>query len=225
MTFPSPRVRSVRRRASRAFACVALAAPTAACAALALVVGSASLVAAQEAPAAAAPPLTPFTGMRVAIMPIQLWRADTTAWSKAVTWATVRVAADSAIAEELRARGLGSRWAYAGDVVRSAKRNPTFASDPYALGVARWRSVEPKPGDPIPAVVGDNLRPLAALGDTRYALIPVELRADGADAVLRLVLVDVRTRRIVWFADRTATGGERLVESVAMRVADLVMAP
>lgn len=99
------------------------------------------------APALTGPILGPFAAMRVAIVPVQLWRADTSAWSMAVTWAVSRLALDSAIAGELQERGLGRRWAYASDVVRSARRNPTYATDPYALGVGRWRAMPPKIGD------------------------------------------------------------------------------
>lgn len=176
-------------------------------------------------PAATGPLLGPFAAMRVAIVPVQLWRADTSAWSVAVSWAETRLALDSAITIELQERGLGRRWAYASDVVRSARRNPTYASDPYALGVARWRAMPPKMGDPVSSVVADNLRPLTALGDSRYALIPVELRAEGAAVVLRLVLVDTRARSVVWAGDLLAPGGAGMIPALAVRVADLIIEP
>lgn len=180
---------------------------------------------AQEQPVEAGPPLAPFAAMRVAIVPLQLWRADTTGWSATAQWATLRLAVDSAITDELQARGLGRRWAYAADVVRSAKRNPTYAADPYALGVGRWRSSLPKPGDQVPTVVADNLRPLTALGDTRYALVPVELRAQGEQAVLRLVLVDTRGRTVIWVGELLALGADSLAATFAKGVADLVIEP
>ena len=192
---------------------------------LALLTAASAPLGAQEQPVTGDRPLTPFTAMRVAIMPVQLWRADSSAWSKAVDWAAMRVAIDSAIADELQARGLGKRWAYAGDVVRSAKRNPTYASDPYALGVSRWRAAPPKAGDAVPSIVADNLRLLTALGDTRYALVPVELRAEGPQAVLRLVLVDTRGRTVVWGGDLVSAGGDGLVAAVARDVADLIIEP
>jgi len=177
------------------------------------------------APVAAAPPLAPFAEQRVALVPVQSWRADTTGWSKSVNWAVTRLAIDSAFQATLLDRGLGKKWSYAADVVRSAKRNPTYASDPYALGVARLRGVMPKPTDPLPPVVADNLRPLTALGDTRYALIPVELRAEGERVMLRLVVADTRSRAIIWVAELPALGGDKLVESLAKQFADLVIDP
>jgi hypothetical protein len=200
-------------------------------ASLALVIGSALAplatdpARAQEQAVTAGPPLAPFASMRVAIVPVQLWRADSSAWSKSVEWASMRLAIDSAVAAELQARGLGRRWAYAADVARSAKRNPTYATDPYALGVGRWRTTAPKNGDQIPTVVADNLRPLTALGDTRYALIPVELRAEGGNAILRLVLADTRGRTVVWGADLITAGGAGMLEALARHVADLVLEP
>ena len=171
------------------------------------------------------PLLGPFADSRVALMPAQLWRADTSAWSKAVVWSTLRLALDSAITDELQARGMGRRWVYPADVVRSAKRNPTYASDPYSLGVARWRGTNPKAGEVLPSVLADNLRPLTALGDTRFALIPVELRAEGEGVVLRLVLVDTRGRTVIWAGDLLSPSGDMMIAGLATRVADLIIEP
>ena len=133
-------------------------------------------------------PLATFAAERVAVTPVQFWRADTAGWSVGGDGAQLRAQLDSAIAREFRARGMGARWAYAGDVARSARRNPTLRADPAALGVGAWRGQPPQPGDALPSLVGDNLRTVTALGDTRYALIPVQLQGAGADAVLRLVV-------------------------------------
>lgn len=212
MILPRPRVTSLR--------ILAAALAFLACAPMA-----SRAVGAQEQPVVTGPPLAPFAAMRVAIFPTQLWRADSAGWSKTADWAALRLAVDSAIAEELQARGLGKKWAYASDVARSAKRNPTYATDPYALGVGRWRSMAPKAGDQIPTVVADNMRPLTALGDTRYALIPVELRAQGEHVVLRLVLADTRGRTVLWAVDVIAASGATLLDGLAKGVADLVIEP
>ena len=191
-----------------------------------LLVSLAGPMAAQEAPVVpAGPPLAPFTAMKVSIAPMQLWKADTVGWSREVAWPQVRLAIDSTLQAVLEERGLGRKWNYASDMVRSARRNPTYASDPYALGAARLRSGELKPGTAIPPMMADNLRPFTAIGDTRYALIPVELRAQGTEVVLRLVLVDTRSRTLVWAGDLVAPGGARLVDEVATRVANLIIEP
>lgn len=186
------------------------------------------LLGAQEptsAPAPGGPPLGSFAAMRVAILPVQLWRADSTGWSKGESWATLRAELDSLIGETLRERGMGSRWAYAADVVRSARRNPTYSTDPFAIGVGRWRALPPKIGDDLPALIADNLRPIAALGDTRYALIPVELRVEADATILRLVLVDARIRNVVWVGDIGVTAGRNFAPLLAGRIADLIVEP
>lgn len=190
-----------------------------------LLCGVGPRLSAQDVPAAAvrpAPLLADFAAMRVAIFPVQLWRADTSGWSRGVDWASARLALDSAITAVLQERGLGQRWAYSGDVVRSAKRNPNYTTDPFALGVGRWRTVVPKAKDPLPQIVADNLRPFTALGDARYALIPVELRAEGGDVVLRLVMADTRGRAVVWAGDLLVSGGAALPGTLATRIATLV---
>jgi hypothetical protein len=170
------------------------------------------------------PPLAQFSAMRVAILPVQFWRADSTGWSKTVTWATYRLQVDSALADAMRERGMGTRWAYGPDVVRSARRNPALNSDPFSLGAGRWRSVPPQIDEDLPPLVADNLRLVTALGDTRYALIPVELRVVGESAYMRLVLADTRTRRVVWVGDLSvATDG--LLPALGARVADLIVEP
>jgi hypothetical protein len=181
---------------------------------------------AQEQPAApAGPPLAGFTAMKVSITPAQLWHADTAGWSRTVDWARTRLALDSAVQAVLEERGLARKWAYASDMVRTARRNPTYAGDPYALGVARLRTAELKVGMALPQLRADNLRPFTALNDTRYALIPVDLRAQGEGVVLRIVLVDTRSRTLTWGGELVAPGGAKMVEELAARIANLVIEP
>lgn len=179
-----------------------------------------------EAPSSARP-LAQFAAQRVAVTPVQFWRADTAGWSATADAAVMRAAVDSAIAREFRERGMGSRWAFAGDVVRSARRNPTLRSDPTALGAGRWRNEPPKPGDQLPQLVADNLRVISALGDTRYALIPVELRGASGITILRLVLADTRLRSALWYTDLSVDGTTptAVADALAKRLADLVVDP
>jgi len=183
---------------------------------------------AQSAPPPAAPAgpvLAQFAAMRVAILPVQFWRADTTGWSTSVVWGTYRLQVDSAFADAMRERGMGTRWAYGPDVARTARRNPTLNSDPFALGAGRWRSVPPEIGEDLIPLVADNLRLVTALGDTRYALIPVELRIVGEAAILRLVLADTRTRQVVWVGEVSAAVSRELLPALGARVADLIVEP
>jgi hypothetical protein len=180
---------------------------------------------AQDPTPAVDPPLAHFAAQRVAIMPAQLFRADTVGWSREASWSVLRADLDRAITAALKERGLGSRWAYAEDVVRTAKRNPIYTSDPTALGVGRWRSMPPKLGETIAPILADNLRPITALGDTRYALIPVELRGDGDAGILRIVIVDTRARTVAWYADLRALAGPTMIETIANGLADLILEP
>jgi hypothetical protein len=53
----------------------------------------------------------------------------------------------------------------------------------------------------------------------------VELRGQGADAVLRLVIADTRLRTVVWSADVSASGIPDAAAALALRLADLVVDP
>jgi hypothetical protein len=182
--------------------------------------------AAQEAVAVPpGPPLGGFTAMKVSITPVQTWNPDSAGWSRSVVWATTRLALDSALQAELEDRGLAKKWAYASDMVRTARRNPTYAGDPYSLGVARLRTAELKVGMAIPQLMADNLRPFTALNDTRYALIPVSLRVEGEGVILRIVLVDTRSRTLTWAGELVSPGGARMVPELATRIANLIIEP
>ncbi|MEY4607789.1 MAG: hypothetical protein RL625_6 [Gemmatimonadota bacterium] len=176
-------------------------------------------------PVVVGPPLGAFAEERVAVVPIQMWRPDTTGWSRPVVWAQLRLAIDSAVTTALQDRGMGRRWAYPADVVRIARRNPTFQGDPYALGVGRWRAMLPEIGSALPSALADNLRFLTALGDMRQVLVPVELRVDGEVTVVRLVLADTRARTVLWAGDLVVPGGANIAPAFATRVADLFLEP
>ena len=194
---------------------------------LALTLSLALPAGAQQAapPPPPGPPLGPFTAMRVVIAPAQLWRADSIGWSRALPWATTRASLDSAVQAVLEERGLGKKWAYASDVVRAARRNPIYASDPMSLGVGRWRTTPPAAGEELPGLLADNLRSVTALGDARHVLIPVELKAVGDAVVLRLVLVDTRARSVTWAGDLISPAGARMIEELATRIANLIVEP
>ena len=78
-----------------------------------------------------------------------------------------------------------------------------------------------------------NLRSLIAIGDTRYALVPVEVgfvRSGGQQrAVLRLALVDGRAGLFVWAgevaSDPALSLTPAVIASLAAHVADLVAQP
>ncbi|MFI5311062.1 MAG: hypothetical protein ACHQQ3_07500 [Gemmatimonadales bacterium] len=193
----------------------------------------ASAAAAQNPRPAVPPPLAQFVDQRIIVLPVQLLRPDTGAFVGPEKWGAFRKELDDSIGSAIAARGLGRKWAYAADVLRSAKRNAAYTSDPYALGAQPMRNVVIKPGEKIPELFGSNLRALIALGDTRYALLPIEVvfHKSGAQqrASLRLALVDGRAGLFVWLgdvaSDPAASLTSAMVTSLASRVADLVVAP
>ena len=192
-------------------------------------------IAGQQAPPQAVqgePPLGAFASQKLAVMPVQFLRADSLAPVKAAAWAAVRKELDYSVGSAIAARGIGRKWPYAADIVRMAKRNSDYVTDPYSLGAAGLRDARQKVGDPAPMVVINNLRSLIALGDSRFALIPVDLRFSRQGGVVRpvlhLVVVDGRVGQIVWFADVPGDAGPTFasaeIGALAQRIADLVAA-
>jgi hypothetical protein len=179
------------------------------------------------------PPLAAFVAERIAVMPVQLLRADTGTLVGPAAWGTFRKELDDSIGAAISQRGVGRKWAYASDIARTARLNSAYVSDPYSLGAQSLRNTVYKGGDKLPDVLNSNLRSLIALGDTRFALIPVELgfarNGPVQRAVLRLALVDGRGAIFIWVgdvaSDPATTLTPALIASLAARVADLVVAP
>jgi hypothetical protein len=181
------------------------------------------------------PPLNQYVSERVIVLPVQLMRADSAGWLDGARWGAFRKELDDSIGSAISERGLGKKWAYAADVVRSAKRNAAYTSDPSSLGAQPMRGLPIKTGDKLPTLFNSNLRALIALGDTRYALVPIELaffsikNSNARRAALRLAFVDGRGGVYVWvgdvWSDPMTSVGPDLIKSLAARVADLVQAP
>ena len=179
------------------------------------------------------PPLSPMASQRVMVLPVQLLRADSGAWVDQTKWEKFRRELDDSIASAIANRGIGKAWVYPADVVRIAKRNPGYVGDPYAMGVQPMRAVRYRIGDPIPDLFNNNLRLLIGIADTRYVLLPLEVyfaRKDAQQiAVMRLVMVDGRGGTFVWMGeigtDPAMAMSPALINTLAARVADLVVAP
>ena len=193
---------------------------------------------AAEAPPAAAP-LAVLAGQRVVLVPSQRLReAGTLGWTAQVASPREYLTGlDDEIAAALLERGVGSNWVMPKDVVRSARRNPTYATDPYALAVNSLEPGRKAPARdaPLSEPLASELRAIVALGDARYVIVPVELRferlggaADSAAgrAVLRVALVDARMAQVRWAGDVPGDSSSRfspaLAASVASRLADLI---
>lgn len=142
--------------------------------------------------------------------------------------------ADSVLNDVLVLRGAGSKWQFAEQARRTARRNPTYVADPDALAVNSLARL--RPGDALLEPLASELRGLVALGDARHVLLPVELRAQPAEGdppgtarmVLLLAAVDARLSQLLWMGpiagDPATAFNAAAVESVAAKLADLVVA-
>lgn len=183
-----------------------------------------------QQPVAGEAPLAGFASQKLAVMPVQFLRVDSTAPVKPADWAKLRLELDDSIGAALAARGVGKKWAYAADIARLAKRNSDYVSDPYTLGAIGFRDPKKKVGDPAPMAVLNNMRSLIALGDSRFALIPVDFGFTTIGKELRpkisFVLVDGRAGQMLWFADVVGAALTKFTSAelgvFAERIADLV---
>ena len=141
---------------------------------------------------------------------------------------------DSAIAGELATRGTARTWVMAAALGRTARRNPAFTSDPYALSAESLRHGVRRTNARLGEPLASQIRSLIALTDARHALVPVEVRFEsaagaGTRVILRLVLIDARVAEIQWAGDVSMEGDAPSVPGIlaalARRVADLVIAP
>ena len=199
----------------------------------------AATAATAEAPQSAAP-LAALGGERVVLVPSQRLReAGTLGWTSAAAQPREYLASlDDEIAAALAERGVGRTWVMPADVARSARRNPTYSTDPYALAVGPLepgRRAPPRDA-PLAEPLASELRAIVALGDARYVIVPVELRFErlsgaGADttagrAVLRVALVDARASQVRWLgevaSDPAPAFSLALAAGVASRLADLI---
>lgn len=174
------------------------------------------------------------TAQRLAVLPTFNIFVGTDEWGAPLRRSTATLRAlDTAIVAALDERGIGRNWVFPPELERAYRHNPTYATDPYALGEEPLRSPTLQVGSRLPEPLASQLRTLVALTDTRFVLAPVELRvravpADPAgrgEGVLRLAVIDARTTEVVWLgevhSDALATPGPALVNTLAARVADL----
>lgn len=179
-------------------------------------------------------PLAKLASEHMLVLPVQyLAFVDSLGWSGSVPSSSGYLAElDDEITFALAERGLGTRWKFPSDVERSAARNPGYAPDPHGLSARQlrygmkldpWQLAEP---------LASQLRALAALSDSRYVLLPVEVRLTGGRrtgrAMLHVVVIDARRAQVQWAGDvagmQTATFSPSIAADLASRLADLVAA-
>ena len=185
-------------------------------------------------------PLAGLVGQRVILFPVQRLAPTADAAPIARDPQGLLRQLDGELAFALEERALAAAWTDPTEVVGMARRNPAYGIDPLTMPIpaaSAWRA-----GDPVREPVGSQLRALAALGDTRWAVVPLELRlavADGTPrAVLRLALVDVRTAQVLWVGETAgatvpaaelpgglAAAAAPLAARTAAQFTDLIVAP
>lgn len=193
----------------------------------------------QSARVEAAPvarPLAPFVSRRVLVLPTHaLRRPDTLGWSAQISDPRAYLGeVDAEIAFALADRGMKSRWVFPEALAAAAKRNPSFATDPYDIAAHWLRPPLRKQPEQFPEPFGSQLRTLVALQENaQYVLLPVELRFEPAGegagrAVLNVALLDARRSQIVWMGDVASdpapSFSPALAASAAEHLADLIAA-
>lgn len=184
----------------------------------------------------ARPALAALATQPVALTPAQYVRGgDSTGWASRIGPAPAFLRSlDSAIANELLSRGTARTWVTAEALGRSARRNPAFTSDPYALSAESLRHGVRRTNARLGEPLASQMRSLVALTEARHALVPVEVRFEPATngavrVILRLALIDARLAEIQWAGDVWTEEALPTVPDIAAaladRVADLIAAP
>jgi hypothetical protein len=186
-----------------------------------------------------APVVRPFAALaeqRVIVAPVHaLSETDPMGWVAQIPRTREYLRAlDDTIGAELAARGLKSQWIFPPELARSAKRNPTYAVDPYALAADPLRASNVAPETKLTDPLASQIRTMIALHDSRAVLMPVELRFEKdrtgqGIAVLRLALLDGRLSEVRWVGEvrsaPSATLSPAILSSLAAHLGDLIAAP
>jgi hypothetical protein len=187
-----------------------------------------------EAPAL---PLAQLASQRVILTPTySLLGNDPLGWATTITKPHDYLKTlDDALAAALADRGLKSQWVYPADLVRAMKGSPSYAVDPYTLGVNALRGANVVGGTRLGNPLATQLRTMIALqDDARALLMPVELRFEKLPngqgvAALRIALVDGRIGEVRWIgtvkSDPADSLSPALLTNLSSHLADLITAP
>jgi hypothetical protein len=148
---------------------------------------------------------------------------------------------DEELADAFRKRGVRSSWTFGKEITQAAMRQGGLVQDPRDLAAESLRRIQV--GDtPLMEPLGTQIRQLVALQEGRYVLIPIEVDVDNrpgrASGVMKVVMIDSRTARVVWIdsiqspapADvppedlLSGYGFRKLSRALVARFADMVVA-
>ena len=190
------------------------------------------------APAPQRQPLAGLAATGAIVTPTSMvYVAPQLSWSEQANLRDLSRALDNDIATAFVERGLKTNWVMPPDLAASYKRNPTYATDPYALAEESLRSPALIAGARLQEPLASQLRTMIALHENaRAVLLPVELRFERPDpawdartarATLRLVLVDPRFSETRWVgtvtSDTPSSDARVLTRALARGVADLIV--
>jgi hypothetical protein len=180
-------------------------------------------------------PLARLASEALVVLPAQGLRMTVPGWSEHVGDPRAFLASlDDEIAFAMRERSLRGKWAFPPDLARSARRNPTYAVDPYTIAIDHLAPVEKDAEKIIAEPLSGQLRAFAGLFSARYAFIPVDVRlspdsSGGGRATVHLVVVDTRSAKLTWKGDVTGdvarTFSPAIAAGLAGRIADLFITP
>jgi hypothetical protein len=182
-------------------------------------------------------PLATLASQRVIVTPaFSIRPGDPMGWAAALPRGKEYLRTlDAEIERELDERGLKSQWYFPPDLVKAARANPTYAADPYSLGVNVLRSESVVSGTRFGDPLTTQLRTMVALHEgARAVLVPVEVHfekvaADKQVAVLRVVFVDGRLGDVRWAgnvrSDPATAFSPEVTKTLVTHFADLIAAP
>lgn len=169
------------------------------------------------------------------MLPVQSLRVTVPGWTEKVGDPKAYLSTvDDEIAFAIRERPIRGKWAFPADLARSARRNPTYAVDPYTIAIENLAAVERDRDKILAEPLSGQLRAFTGLFNARYAFVPVDLRiaADSAGsgrATLHVVVVDTRSGTLMWKGDVVGDVAKNFSPAVAAglagRVADLFITP
>ena len=125
---------------------------------------------------------------------------------------------------------------FASDLAASYRRNPGYATDPYALAEQPLLAESFAAGSRLPEPLASQLRTMIALQDgARLVLLPLDLSfwpvpgaPNDARARLKVALVDPRFSEAVWVgvvtSDTASADPRVLASAIAAHLVDLVAA-
>jgi hypothetical protein len=178
-----------------------------------------------------AAPLAPYAGVKVAVVPVQFFKGDSSFATP--VGPVLRAQFDTLLSTALEEHGLKGMWATPAEVIRAGRRNITYAGDPSNLGAFSVRNGVQKKEAQVPDPLASSLRRVAALHDARYVLLPAELFVvpgkGSASIAVRLILIDTRLNQPLWQAELVGEPAAKfspaLLLKLATRVAELAVAP